>query len=156
MAESIAAEILADPIANYPTATVAAFDPTAGTLPRRKLDAPATRDYLERLAEAGAPAVLIASSTGHGHLRTTAELAEWFTVAAEARCGDMLKMALLRPEDGLPASESLLDLLKAKGYAVVFVRPGTNLSPTASASEVAVNVQPLVAAAAERGLPIGV
>lgn len=152
----ITAEILADPIAHYPTATVAAFDPTSGNLPRRKLDAHATRAYLERLAEAGAPAVLIAASTGHGHLRTTEELAEWFTVAAEAHLGSMVKMALLRPEDGLVANERLLDLLQAQDYAVVFVRPGTDLWPHASAAEVAANMQPIVIAAAARGLPVGV
>jgi dihydrodipicolinate synthase/N-acetylneuraminate lyase len=151
-----AAEILADPIANYPLATVAAFDPTTGSLPRRKLDEAATRNYLERLSAAGAPAVLIAASTGHGHLRTTEELAQWFTVAASARLGSMVKMALLRPEDGVAANEQLLKLLHERGYAVVFVRPGTNLSPTATAAEVAANMQPLIARAAELGLAVGV
>lgn len=156
MSASIAAEILADPIANYPAATVAAFDPTTGTLPRRKLDAHATRAYLERLAEAGAPAVLIAASTGHGHLRTIEELAEWFTVASEAHLGSMVKMALLRPEDGLAANEHLLDLLQEQNYAVVFVRPGTDLWPHATSADVAANMQPIVAAAAARGMPVGV
>ena len=35
---SIVEQLVADPIANYPAATVACFDPTAGELPRRRLD----------------------------------------------------------------------------------------------------------------------
>ena len=151
-----AAEILADPIANYPTATVAAFDPTSGDLPRRKLDEVLTRSYLEKLAAAGAPAVLIAASTGHGHLRTTEELAEWFTVAAAADLGSMTKMALLRPEDGKEANQHLLGLLKHNDYGVVFIRPGTNLASSATDAEVAANMQPLLEDAAALDLAVGV
>ena len=150
------AEILADPIANYPAATVAAFDPTTGSLPRRELDEVLTRTYLERLAAAGAPAVLIAASTGHGHLRTAEELAEWITVAAAADLGGMTKMALLRPEDGRQANQHLLGLLKHNQYGVVFIRPGTDLSPNASDAEVAANMQPLLEDAAKLELAVGV
>ena len=51
-----ATELLADPIGSYPAATVACFDPTIGDLPRRKLDVPRTKRFLEALAAAGAPA----------------------------------------------------------------------------------------------------
>ena len=74
--------LLADPIANYPAATVACFDPTTGDLPRRALDEARTVAFLEKLGDAGAPAVLIAASTGHGHARTVEELEQWFRVAA--------------------------------------------------------------------------
>src|SRR5216110_86914 len=93
-------QLLADPIANYPAATVACFDPTTGELPRRRLDEARTIAYLERLAEAGAPALLIAASTGHGHLRTVDELKQWFRAASRAKLGGAMLSALLRPEDG--------------------------------------------------------
>ena len=89
----------ADPIVHYPAATVACFDPTMGGLPRRGLDEERTIAYLERLAGAGAPALLIAASTGHGHLRTVEELEQWFRVAARAELGSTILTALLRPED---------------------------------------------------------
>src|SRR4051794_12883800 len=95
-----AVELLRDSIGSYPAATVACFDPTSGDLPRRKLDVPRTTRFLEALAAAGAPAVLIAASTGHGHLRTVAELEEWFRIAAAAKLGRTMLSALLRPEDG--------------------------------------------------------
>jgi hypothetical protein len=60
-------DLLSDPITNYPAATVACFDPTTGELPRRGLDEERTVAFLEKLAAAGAPAVLIAASTGQGH-----------------------------------------------------------------------------------------
>src|SRR5688500_11223631 len=116
-ATSLAARLLADPIANYPPATVACFDPTAGDLPRRRLDGPRTVAFLERLAAAGAPALLIAASTGHGHLRTVQELEEWFRVAASARLGSTVLTALLRPEDGPAANQRLAGLLAELGYA---------------------------------------
>src|SRR5690348_10041234 len=92
--------LIADPIAHYPAAAVACFDPTKGELPRRALDEERTIAYLERLAAAGAPAVLIAASTGHGHLRTIEELEQWFRIAAGVKRGRMVLTALLRPEDG--------------------------------------------------------
>lgn len=64
------AELIDDPIGCYPPATVACFDPTRGELPRRQLDERRTLTFLDRLATAGVPAALIASSTGQGHLRT--------------------------------------------------------------------------------------
>src|SRR2546423_11448116 len=113
MAESTIDRLLADPIANYPAATVACFDPTTGELPRRKLDADRTIAYLQRLAAAGVPALLIAASTGHGHLRTVEELEEWFRVAAVAREATIrpLLSALLRPEDGTSANRRLAKMI---------------------------------------------
>ncbi|HTN77434.1 MAG TPA: hypothetical protein VL096_19380, partial [Pirellulaceae bacterium] len=95
-----ARDLIADPLGCYPQATVACFDPTTGELPRRELDAARTVEFLERLGAAGAPAVLIAASTGHGHVRTVPELEAWFVVASQAHLPNTTKMALLRPEDG--------------------------------------------------------
>lgn len=150
-----AAELIRDPIGRYPSATVACFDPTCGELPRRRLDEARTVDFLERLSRAGAPAVLIASSTGQGHLRTVDELDAWVRCAAAADVGAMTLMALLRPEDGLPANERLLDTLAERGYAVVFLRPGSDLPADADERQVSASLAPLVAAAARRNLAIG-
>ena len=123
--------LVADPIGQFPSATVACFDPTTGELPRRVLDERRTVAFLEKLAGIPVPAVLIAASTGHGHVRTVDELAAWFRCAAKARMGQTVKTALLRPEDGLPANLRLLDLLRELAYPVVFFRPGRDLPPTA-------------------------
>ena len=142
-----AALILDDPIANYPPATVACFDATMGPLPRRQLAPQHNKVFLERLAVAGAPAVLIAASTGHGHLRTVGELEEWFAGSAKAELGSAIKMALLRPEDGIDANRRLLSLLKELEYPVVFVRPGSNLTKETSQpsdTNVAENKQPVI------------
>ena len=147
--------ILDDPIANYPAATVACFDPTTGALPRRKLDEALTIAFLEKLAAAGAPALLIAASTGHGHARTLEELEEWYVAAARASLGTTALTALLRPEDGAAANQRLAKLLAELGYAVAFVRPGTGLPADTSDRQVAENMQPAVAAAAEAGLAVG-
>lgn len=156
MAKTVVIErLLADPIANYPMATVACFDPTTGNLPRRALDAERTVALLERLAAAGAPAVLIAASTGHGHLRTIEELEQWFRVAAGARLGPMVLTALLRPEDGTEANQRLAALLAELGYAVAFVRPGRDLSAQAATDEIVANMRPAVQAIAEAGLAVG-
>ena len=150
------AQLLADPIRYYPTTTVACFDPTTGALPRRGLDEARNKVFLERLAAAGADALLIAASTGHGHLRTVDELVEWFRAAAEADIGETVLMALLRPEDGPEANDRLLDLLTELKYAVVFVRPGTNLPSDATECQIADNLQPVVQQAAARELAVGV
>lgn len=156
MTAIVTASLIEDPVGNYPLATVACFDPTTGDLPRRQLDKERTVAFLERLARAGAPAVLIGASTGHGHLRTVRELREWFQIAARADLGECVKMALLRPEDGLRANEELLAELADLAYPVVFVRPGTNLAAAATDVEVAATIRPIVDAAAKRGLAVGV
>src|SRR5688572_11457758 len=148
-------EILADPIAAYPTATVACFDPTTDDQPRRQLNEDRTIAFLEKLATAGAPALLIAASTGHGHLRTVPELEQWFQVAARANLRDCLLTALLRPEDGIEANRHLATLLARLGYVVAFVRPGRDLAAGASDKGVAANMQPVVQAIADAGLAVG-
>lgn len=154
-ATTLVARLLADPVANYPLASVACFDPTRGELPRRWLDEPRTVAFLEKLAAAGAPAVLIAASTGHGHLRTVEELEQWFRVAASARLGTTVLTALLRPEDGAAANQRLARLLAELGYAAAFVRPGSDLPADASDEMVAANMQPAVEAIAAAGLAVG-
>jgi dihydrodipicolinate synthase/N-acetylneuraminate lyase len=149
------AEIIADPIAHYPAATIACFDPTCGKLPRRQLDEGRTVAMLERYAALAVPAVLIASSTGHGHLRSLGELEAWFRCAARADCGGMVRIALLRPEDGLEINRRLLDLLAESAFPVVFLRPGTDLRADADDAAVSASLAPLVAEAAARGLAIG-
>jgi dihydrodipicolinate synthase/N-acetylneuraminate lyase len=148
-------ELLADPIGSYPAATVACFDPTTGDLPRRKLDLPRTKRFLEALAAADAPAVLIAASTGHGHVRTVVELEEWFRVAAAAKLGGTMLSALLRPEDGAEANARLVSLLAQLKYPVIFIRPGTDLPKNAGAPLIAQNMRPLVELAAAKGLAVG-
>lgn len=148
-------DLIKDPISCYPQATVACFDPTRGELPRRQLDETRTKAFLERLGATGVPAALIASSTGQGHLRTVDELAAWFRCAAKADSGEMVLMGLLRPEDGIDANNRLLDLLADCRYPVVFLRPGTDLPRHASDEEVSESLAPIIAAAAKRGLAIG-
>ncbi len=160
-ATTLAAGLLADPIGNYPSATVACFDPTNDKTPgqraetTRKLDEERTIAFLERLAAAGAPAFLIAASTGHGHLRTTAALQVWFSVAARADIGSAVLTALLRPEDGPELSNDLALGLAELNYAVAFVRPGRNLPKDASDEQIADNMRPVVEAAAKAGLAVG-
>jgi dihydrodipicolinate synthase/N-acetylneuraminate lyase len=148
-------KLIADPIANYPIATVACFDPTTGELPRRILAEWRTVEFLEKLAEAGAPAVLIAASTGQGHLRTVEELAEWYSVAARAKLGSTMLTALLRPEDGVASNERLARFAAELGYSVAFVRPGRDLPAGATDQEIAANIQPIVHEAAQAGLAVG-
>lgn len=148
-------KILEDPVGRHPHATVACFDPTRGELPRRELDELRTVAFLERLAALDVPGVLIASSTGQGQLRTVDELEAWFRCAARADLGDTVPMGLLRPEDGMDACARLLDVLVECGYPVVFFRPGTGLSGDAADEEVASSLRPLVTAAADRGLAVG-
>lgn len=111
--------------------------------------------FLERLAGLGVEGMLIASSTGQGHLRTVAELETWFDCAARARTGETVRMALLRPEDGTAANDRLLDRLAETGYPVVFLRPGTDLPAGAGDEQVSAQLAPLVAAAAGRELAVG-
>lgn len=159
---AVVRSLIQDPIGNYPAATVACFDPTTGDLPRRKLDHARTSAFLQKLIEVGTLqlkpsnlALLIGASTGQAHLRTPAELEEWFRVAANFDWQGVLKVALLRPEDGVAENERLLDLLAELGYAVVFARPGNNLGANPSAEQIAANMRPIVTGAAKRGLAVG-
>ena len=155
MPSSYVTELIRNPIGSYPQATVACFDPTGGELPRRRLDEPRTIEFLEALAGAGAPAVLIGASTGHGHVRTPIELAQWFRVAAQAHIGKCVRTALLRPEDGRDENARLLDLLAELSYPVIFVRPGRNLGKNESDRSIADNMRPIVELASERGMAVG-
>jgi dihydrodipicolinate synthase/N-acetylneuraminate lyase len=148
-------QLLSDPLTHYPLATVACYDPTTGELPRRRLDHVRLTQFLGKLADAGAPAVLIAASTGHGHLRTVDELEEWFRAAAQAKLPNCLKTALLRPEDGDEANARLVKVLAEKDYRVVYIRPGTNLPKVSGDDAVAANMQPLVKQIAAAGLAVG-
>lgn len=150
------AELLNNSIATYPKSTVACFDPTIGDLPRRELNADATIEFLERLATAGAEAVLIAASTGHGHVRTVDELRRWFEIASQANLAGAMRMALLRPEDALGDNQLLVSDLHDLAYDVVFVRPGSNLPQNASDEQIAANMQPLIQLLSEANLPVGV
>jgi putative radical SAM enzyme (TIGR03279 family) len=134
---------------------VACFDPTTGDLPRRTLDEERTVAYLERLVAAGAPSLLIAASTGHGHLRSLEELEQWYRASARAKLGGAVLTALLRPEDGDETNRKLAGLLAELDYTVAFVRPGRGISPQASSEEIAANMRPAVQAAAEAGLAVG-
>jgi dihydrodipicolinate synthase/N-acetylneuraminate lyase len=149
-------EIVADPLHKYPVATVACFDPMQGELPRRKLDRQRNQQFLERLADQSADAVLIGASTGHGHLRTTDELADWFESSAKANLQNTIKIALLRPEDGEAESRRLIELLKANNYPIGYVRPGTDLPANASDEAIAENMQFIVQELGTQGLAIGV
>ncbi len=149
------AELIEDPVGRYPQATVACFDPTRGNLPRRHLDEARTVAMLGHLAAAGVEAVLIASSTGQGHLRNHRELVDWLRCAARARLGATLPIALLRPEDGTQANARLIAQLPELGYPVVFFRPGNDLPPAAGDAAVVAQLAPLVASAADQGLAIG-
>lgn len=177
MAAPTIEQLLADPIAHYPAATVACFDPTEGELPRRDLDIDRTMAYLKRLAAAGAHGLLIAASTGHGHVRTVDELTTWYTCAGQAwphgpgfhefqdRFPDLatevpaadspLLAVLLRPEDDEQATGYLAGLAYHCGYEAAFVRPGRNLSANASEDDIVANMAPCVAAAARAGLAVG-
>ncbi|MCH1439326.1 MAG: hypothetical protein L7W43_06710 [Rubripirellula sp.] len=139
----------------YPPATVACFDPTQGHLPRRELDHERLQQFLQKLRSAGAESVLIAASTGQGHLRTVEELREFFDVAAKLSPTNLQRMGLLRPEDGVDINVELLQLLKQLDYAVAFLRPGSNLEPACSDHDVVEQLQPLVRRASELQLPLG-
>jgi hypothetical protein len=167
---AIVRSLIQDPIGNYPAATVACFDPTTGDLPRRSLDHEQTKRFLrflslpwgeKRSTSINADAFLIGASTGQAHLRTPAELEEWFRVAADSQSTPLsyqvkhpMLTALLRPEDG-GENERLLDLLAQLGYAVVFARPGNNLGAHPSDDQIVANMRPIVAGAAKRGLAVG-
>ena len=142
--------------ANYPLATVACFDATCGSLPRRQLDVENNNRFLENLAAAGAGSLLIGASTGQGHLRTVEELDTWFRSTNEARLGNAIKIALLRPEDGEAANRGLVETLVESDFQVAFVRPGNNLPPDATDSDVAANMLPVVKSISDANMAVGV
>ena len=149
------AKILANPIENYPRDTVAAFDPTKGNLPRRKMDEAKMIKYIEKLSK-GVSAVLIASSAGAGHLRTVDELDAWFKASAKAKLGKAVRVGLLRPEDSDADNRRLVQTMKESGIEVGFLRTGTNLPHgKATDKQVADNMRPLVQMIGDAGMAVG-
>jgi dihydrodipicolinate synthase/N-acetylneuraminate lyase len=61
----------------------------------------------------------------------------------------------LRPEDGVEANFDFAYMLADKGYAVAFIRPGTDLRPGATTEDVVANMRPVVEAAAAADLAVG-
>ncbi len=110
---------------------------------------------MQKLCSAGAESVLIAASTGQGHLRTVEELREFFDVAAKLSPPTLQRMGLLRPEDGVDINVELLQSLKQLDYAVAFLRPGSNLESVCSDRDVVEQLQPLVKRASELQLAVG-
>ncbi|HBV62452.1 MAG TPA: hypothetical protein DEF45_05460 [Rhodopirellula sp.] len=110
---------------------------------------------MQKLSVAGAESVLIAASTGQGHLRTVDELREFFDVAAKVSPPILQRMGLLRPEDGVDTNFELLQLLKQLDYAVAFLRPGSNLESACSDHDIVEQLQPLVKRASELQLAVG-
>jgi len=149
-------KLISDPIHTVPAWTVAAFDPTEGDLPRRNLHVARMGQYLNRLAEAGAKGVLLAASTGWGHARNFEEHRETLLKAGKIELDGCLKQALFRIEDPLDQNQALLKEVAELDYGIVWTRRGSELPETASDDEVAEHMLPLVKAAAEQGLPVGI
>jgi dihydrodipicolinate synthase/N-acetylneuraminate lyase len=145
-----------DPIKYMPAWTVALLDPTKGLLPRRSIDEEGTLKYAHAIAEAGAPGVLFAASTGWGHVRDLVEHRETLRVGGSVDLGYTIKQALLRIEDPLDYNIELINDLKDWGYGVVWTRRGSNLPPDAEDGEVVENLLPLADAAISVGLPMGI
>ena len=141
---------------NYPAATVACFDATSGELPRRALDESTNNLFLQNLARQNVAAVLVGASTGHGHVRSAEELDQWFRSTADVDLGCMIKIALLRPEDGANWHRKHVQTLLAAGFEIAFVRPGTDLDARASDSQVAANMDSACRAIADADLALGV
>lgn len=153
---SINKSIINHPVENVPAWTVALFDPTTGDLPRRKLDEQKSKDYLQAIAKAGAPGVLLAASTGWGHARNFAEHRHTLAVAGELAMENCIKQALIRIEDPLDDNIALINDLKKWGYGIVWTRRGSNLPVGASDEIVTEHMLPLVKAAIEAEMPVGI
>jgi dihydrodipicolinate synthase/N-acetylneuraminate lyase len=147
--------LLEDPLRNMPAWTVALLDPTTGDLPRRKIDEPATRHYVEAIAHAGAPGVLWASSTGWGHKRTLSEIMQWLEIGSRVQLGKTNSQALLRIEDSLDENRTLLQALQNWNYAMVWTRRGSTLAADAGDEAVADAMLPLIELAIKHDMPIG-
>lgn len=153
---SIIKSIINHPVENVPSWTVALFDPTSGDLPRRQLDEQKSKDYLQAIANAGAPGVLLAASTGWGHARNFAEHKHTLAVAGEVEVNNCIKQALIRIEDPLEENISLINELKSWGYGIVWTRRGSNLPVGASDEIVTEHMLPLVRAAVRAEMPVGI
>lgn len=148
--------IITHPVEMVPSWTVALFDPTTGDLPRRKLDEDKSKLYMQAIAKAGAPGVLLAASTGWGHARNFVEHRHTLAVGGEAELGPCIKQALIRIEDPLEENKKLIQELKDWGYGMVWTRRGSNLPVGASDEIVTEHMLPLVKSAIEAEMPIGI
>lgn len=153
---SIIKSIINHPVENVPAWTVALFDPTTGELPRRKLDEQKSKDYLKAIAQAGAPGVLLAASTGWGHARNFSEHRHTLAVAGEVSLHNCVKQALIRIEDPLEDNIKLINELKSWNYGMVWTRRGSNLPVGASDEIVTEHMLPLVKAAIAAEMPVGI
>jgi len=153
--QALREQLISDPVSNVPAWTVAAFDPTIGDLPRRQMDEAGMQRYLQSLEKAGAQGVLLAASTGWGHARTFEEHEHTLMAAGKVSLENCVKQALLRMEDPLEQNISLLQKLKNLDYGIVWTRRGSLLPPDAADQTVAQSTLPLVEAATELGLPVG-
>ncbi len=149
-------KIVSDPVKYMPTWTVALFDPTTGELPRRRIDVEGTKQYARAIANAGAPGVLVAASTGWGHKRNLEEHWKTLEIFGQADLGSTIKQALIRIEDPIDFNIELIGELKKWGYSVVWTRRGTNIKPAADDREVARHLFPLAKASAEAAIPMGI
>jgi dihydrodipicolinate synthase/N-acetylneuraminate lyase len=154
--EEIRKAILSDPIRAMPPWTVALFDPTTGDLPRRTLDRTGLELYSRAIVQAGAPGVLVSSSTGWGHVRTFEEHRETLKTVGRTVLEGTVKQALLRIEDPLIDNIRLIRELKDWDYGILWTRRGRNLPPEATDREVAEHLLPLAREAAENEMPMGV
>ncbi|MFW5759740.1 MAG: hypothetical protein ACOCXH_02025 [Cyclobacteriaceae bacterium] len=152
---SIIKSIINHPVENVPAWTVALFDPTTGDLPRRELDEQKTKDYMQAIAQAGAPGVLLAASTGWGHARDFAEHRHTLAVAGEVPLNNCIKQALIRIEDPLEDNINLINDLKSWEYGMVWTRRGSDLPIGASDEIVTEHMLPLVKASIAAEMPIG-
>jgi len=148
--------IITHPVEMVPSWTVALFDPTTGELPRRNIDEEKSKLYMQAIAKAGAPGVLLAASTGWGHARNFAEHRHTLAVGGEAALGSCIKQALIRIEDPLEDNKKLIQELKQWGYGMVWTRRGSNLPIGASDELVTEHMLPLVKAAIEAEMPVGI
>lgn len=148
-------QLISDPINNVPAWTVAALDPTTGNLPRRQLDESGLLHYLQALEKAVAQGVLLAASTGWGHVRTFEEHQHTLLAGGKVPLENCVKQALIRIEDPLEQNISLLRELKNLDYGIVWTRRGSLLPPDADDQAVAQSMLPLVKAATEMGFPVG-
>ena len=154
--EEIRKAVLSDPIRHMPPWTVALLDPTTGDLPRRRLDRAGLERYTQAISDAGAPGVLVSSSTGWGHVRTFDEHREVLKAVGRIPLEGTVKQALLRIEDPVSDNVRLIQELHGWGYGVLWTRRGRNLSPGASDREVAEHLLPLARAAVENQMPLGI
>ncbi len=110
--------IVADPIARFPAATVACFDPTTGELPRRQLDEGRTIHFLERLAQAGAPCAVKLVHASRGKRARAEPIAALYEQGRVTHCGAFVALEEELLALGVSESEGLLDRADALVWAL--------------------------------------